>query len=125
MVVLSPWISVKLPSPADGAGTSNNAAANLALDLSKSDSALATQGSGKALGLRSQQQQQQPQPCDWQLVTAHENGQLQVWDASLGTLQPIMRFGQTGNPCRQGYSVQLAILLHTSSDRTECCAPNT
>ena len=36
----------------------------------------------------------------WQLVTAHSNGQLQVWDPSLGSIQPVLRIGDPGSACR-------------------------
>ena len=36
----------------------------------------------------------------WQLVTAHSNGQLQVWDPSLGSIKPVLRIGNPGSSCR-------------------------
>ena len=46
----------------------------------------------------------------WQLVTAHSNGQLQVWDPSLGSLKPVLRIGDPCSSCRSGTD-----LSHTSS----------
>ena len=37
---------------------------------------------------------------DWQIVTAHENGQIQVWDMTTGVLQPILRMGEVGASAR-------------------------
>lgn len=36
----------------------------------------------------------------WQLVTAHSNGQLQVWDPSLGSIKPVLRIGDPCSSCR-------------------------
>ncbi|KAK9862943.1 hypothetical protein WJX84_012116 [Apatococcus fuscideae] len=36
----------------------------------------------------------------WQLVTAHSNGQIQVWDPSLGSIKPVLRIGDPGSSCR-------------------------
>ncbi|DBB01174.1 hypothetical protein WJX77_003342 [Trebouxia sp. C0004] len=37
---------------------------------------------------------------DWQLLTAHENGQMQVWEASTGMLCPVLRIGTAGPAAR-------------------------
>ncbi|DBA69568.1 TPA: hypothetical protein ACH3X2_012650 [Trebouxia sp. C0005] len=37
---------------------------------------------------------------DWQLLTAHENGQMQVWEASIGMLCPVLRIGTAGPAAR-------------------------
>ncbi|KAL0047223.1 hypothetical protein WJX82_010034 [Trebouxia sp. C0006] len=37
---------------------------------------------------------------DWQLLTAHENGQMQVWEASTGMLYPVLRIGTAGPAAR-------------------------
>lgn len=40
------------------------------------------------------------QQSDSQIVTAHDNGQVQVWDISTGTLQPVLRMGNVGPAAR-------------------------
>ena len=37
---------------------------------------------------------------DWQIVTAHDNGQMQVWDMTTGVLQPVLRVGAVGASAR-------------------------
>ena len=37
-----------------------------------------------------------------QVVTAHDNGQVQVWDMSTGFLQPVLRMGVAGPSARYG-----------------------
>ena len=37
---------------------------------------------------------------NWQLLTAHENGQMQVWEASDGMLCPVLRIGSAGPAAR-------------------------
>ena len=39
-----------------------------------------------------------------QLLTAHESGQLQLWDLSLGELRPLAIIGQRANTIRYGNS---------------------
>lgn len=36
----------------------------------------------------------------FQVLTAHDNGQVQVWEAALGSLQPEFRIGQPGPSAR-------------------------
>ena len=40
------------------------------------------------------------QSGNFQLLTAHDNGQIQVWEAASGSLQPVCRIGQTGTSAR-------------------------
>ena len=37
---------------------------------------------------------------DWQILTAHDNGQVQVWDMTTGVLQPVLRLGTVGASAR-------------------------
>ena len=45
-----------------------------------------------------------------QLVTAHDNGQLQVWDMSTGFLQPVLRIGVAGPSARSALPAHNSIL---------------
>lgn len=38
-----------------------------------------------------------------QVVTAHDNGQVQVWDMSTGFLQPVLRMGLAGPSARSAF----------------------
>lgn len=40
------------------------------------------------------------QEDDFQVLTAHDNGQVQVWGAGSGWLQPVFRIGQAGPAAR-------------------------
>jgi len=37
---------------------------------------------------------------DWQILTAHDNGQMQVWEVSTGVLFPVLRIGTAGPAAR-------------------------
>ena len=66
------------------------------LGRASDDSALPSQGSGRESDGWPQLWEGRP----WQVLTAHDNGQMQVWDASLGALQPLLRIGQPTAPAR-------------------------
>ena len=57
--------------------------------------------------------------ADWQIVTAHDNGQVQVWDMTTGVLQPVFRVGSVGASARwvllQAEPVLLAFTLFAST----------
>lgn len=38
--------------------------------------------------------------ADWQVLTAHDSGQVQVWDMTTGVLQPVLRLGHIGASAR-------------------------
>ena len=42
-----------------------------------------------------------------QVVTAHDNGQVQVWDMSTGFLQPVLRMGVAGPSARSAFFAQV------------------
>lgn len=69
---------------------------NAHLGRGSDDSALPSQGSGREADSWPQTWEGRP----WQVLTAHDNGQMQVWDASLGALQPLLRIGQPTAPAR-------------------------
>lgn len=53
-----------------------------------------------------------------QVVTAHDNGQVQVWDMSTGFLQPVLRMGVVGPSARCAIlSLQTTSSLHRSVER--------
>ena len=39
-----------------------------------------------------------------QVVTAHDNGQVQVWDMSTGFLQPVLKIGDAGPSARSAFA---------------------
>ena len=39
-----------------------------------------------------------------QVVTAHDNGQVQVWDMSTGFLQPVLKIGAAGPSARSAFA---------------------
>ena len=45
-----------------------------------------------------------------QVVTAHDNGQVQVWDMSTGFLQPVLRIGLAGPSARSALPAHDTIL---------------
>ena len=47
-----------------------------------------------------------------QVVTAHDNGQLQVWDMSTGFLQPVLRMGVVGPSARSALPAQNTIFAN-------------
>ena len=47
-----------------------------------------------------------------QVVTAHDNGQVQVWDMSTGFLQPVLRMGEAGPSARSALAAQTTTLKY-------------
>ena len=57
---------------------------------------------------------------NWQILTAHDNGQMQVWDMSSGTLSPVLRIGAVGPAARYAHHVHTRGLSRASrSDRQQ------
>lgn len=48
-----------------------------------------------------------------QVVTAHDNGQVQVWDMSTGFLQPVLRMGLVGPSARSALPAHNTIFANT------------
>ena len=51
---------------------------------------------------------------NWQILTAHDNGQMQVWDMSSGMLCPVLRFGAVGPAARYARHVHFPGLSYAS-----------
>ncbi len=58
-----------------------------------------------------------------QLLTAHESGQLQLWDLSLGELRPLAIIGERANTIRYGHSPFCAFDFPLACFK--CCLPYT
>jgi hypothetical protein len=50
----------------------------------------------------------------WQLLTAHDNGQVLVWNAAADHLQPVCKLGETGSPVRTVASLDAFGLICTA-----------
>ena len=57
-----------------------------------------------------------------QVVTAHDNGQVQVWDMSTGFLQPVLRMGVAGPSARSALPAQRAVFAATSQHKSLCAS---
>ena len=56
------------------------------------------------------------QHSNWQILTAHDNGQLQVWDMSSGTLNPVLKIGAVGPAARYARHVHRGLSCASKSD---------
>ena len=58
-----------------------------------------------------------------QVVTAHDNGQVQVWDMSTGFLQPVLRMGVAGPSARSALPAPRTI-FHICTNHTVLAHPS-
>lgn len=56
-----------------------------------------------------------PSGLKTQIVSAHDNGQVQVWDMSTGFLQPVLRMGLAGPSARSAFPAFLTTYILSSS----------
>lgn len=102
MRILSAVVSVRPPAEFMRQRSSQEALS--AMDTSSVSSA--SPGAGSLKGLDGHRHN------STQVVTAHDNGQVQVWDMSTGFLQPVLRMGVAGPSARLAFPAQNCLCKH-------------
>jgi len=92
---LSPIVHVRVPVSMARQRSSNTGLENLDISSLSSVGTQSPVDSTEAVSNRRQ--------TDWQILTAHDNGQVQVWDMSAGTLHPVLKIGAAGSSARYAW----------------------